>query len=66
MKTDKSGQTRWEPGDDAHVPFSHHVVSDEGKCPGIAGSTHFLGSLQECRLWQLAHGLRASTQVIPW
>lgn len=59
-------QRRWQEGDGAHVPFSHIVVSDEGKQYGIAGSAHAVGSLQECRQWQLAHGMRAKTQMIPF
>lgn len=58
---------RWEKRDGAHVPFSHTVVSDEGKIPGVcAGSGYMIGSLQECRVWVLANGMRAKTQIIPW
>lgn len=58
----------WKPGDGAHVPFSHIVVNDEGKIHGtvIAGSAYTVGTLQECRLWQLASGMRAKTQIIPF
>lgn len=59
-------QKRWEPGDGPNVPFSHIVVGNEGRAPGIAGTAYAVGSLQECRQWQLAHGMRANTQVIPW
>ena len=63
---EQQAQARWKEGDGAHVPFSHMVVSDKGKAPGIAGSAHAIGSLQECRTWQLAHGMRANTQIVPW
>lgn len=60
-------QKRWQPGDGPHVPFSHMVVSDDGKVPGVcAGSAHAVGSLQECRMWQLQHGMRAHTEIQPW
>lgn len=59
-------QKYWEPNDGPHVPFGHIVVSEQGKIPGIAGNAHAIGSLQECRQWQLAHGMRATTQVIPF
>jgi hypothetical protein len=58
---------RWVESDGPHVPFSHTVVSDEGAIKGVcAGTGYMIGSLQECRTWQLRHGMRAKTQIIPW
>lgn len=59
-------QRRWQEGDGPNVPFSHIVVSSEGRAPGVAGTAHAVGSLQECRAWQLAHGMRATTTIEPW
>jgi len=43
------------------------VVSDEGKFGSVVvGSAYMIGTLQECRLYQMQHGLRAKTQIIPF
>ncbi len=65
MKADKLGQTRWEDGDGANIPFSHMIVSLSTYCNGV-GTAYMVGSLQECRIEQLARGLRATTEIIPF
>jgi len=48
----------------ANIPFSHMVVGLTSYANGI-GTAYAIGSLQECRLWQLAHGMRATTEIVP-
>lgn len=44
--------------------FTHILVSDEGKIPGVsAGLAYMIGTLQECREYQLRMGLRAKTRI---
>ena len=46
------------------IRFTHIVVSDQGKVPGVsAGSAYMVGTLQECREYQLSTGLRAKTRI---
>ena len=60
---ERETQKRWEPTDGPDVPFSHIVVS----CAAVAGVgvAYSVGSQRECKQWQLEHGMRASTAVIP-
>ena len=50
---------------EANTPFSHMVVDHFVYANGV-GIAYMVGSLQECRLWQLANGKRATTEIIPF
>ncbi len=40
--------------------YTHMVVSMNGWIG------YMTGNLQECRIWQLASGLRATTKIVEW
>lgn len=42
----------------AHIPFSHMLVNP------TCSIAYMLGSLHECRVYQMKHGLRATTIII--
>ena len=51
--------------------FTHMLVSADTKQVAMgrvvyAGVAYMIGTLQECRVYQLQHGLRATTQIIPF
>ena len=46
----------------AHSPFSHMVVSNDPKA--FMQTAYMIGSLHECRVYQMKHGLRASTIIV--
>jgi hypothetical protein len=50
---------------EANIPFSHMVVDHFVYANGV-GIAHMIGTLQECRKWQLAHGKRATTTIVPF
>ena len=43
--------------------FSHMLVSKTHYCNGV-GTVYMIGTLQECRIYQMKHGLRAYTIII--
>ena len=46
----------------ANEAFTHCVVDNFVYANGV-GILHMIGSLQECRKWILAKGMRATTQI---
>lgn len=45
--------------------FTHTLVANATYCNGV-GTAYMIGTLQECRLYQMQHGLRATTQIVPF
>lgn len=45
--------------------FTHMVVALTTYCNGV-GTAYMIGTKQECRLWIMANGMRASTEIIPF
>jgi hypothetical protein len=43
--------------------FSHMLVSKTQYCNGI-GTAYMIGTLHECRIYQMKHGLRATTEIV--
>jgi len=50
---------------EAYDKFTHIVVALASPVAGV-GAVYTVGTLQECRLWQLAQGMRACTKIIPF
>jgi len=47
--------------------FTHMLVSSEGAFGSVVvGTAYMIGTMQECRVYQMLHGLRAKTQIIPF
>lgn len=46
--------------------FTHMLVSRTGSCGMISGAAYMIGTKHECRLYQMQHGLRAFTSIIPF
>ena len=51
--------------------FTHMLVSANSEQVRLgrvvyAGVAYMIGTLQECRVYQMQHGLRATTEIIPF
>jgi hypothetical protein len=46
--------------------FTHMLVSTLNSYGVIAGTAYMIGTKQECRVYQMQHGLRAYTTIIPF
>ena len=45
--------------------FTHVLVSIATYCNGV-GTAYMIGTMQECRVYQMLHGLRAVTKIVPF
>ena len=45
--------------------FTHMLVANTTYCNGV-GTAYMIGTLQECRVYQMQHGLRATTEIVPF